>query len=114
MQTEDHPVEYASFEGVIPKGQYGGGAVIVWDRGRWTPLGDVEQGLDRGKLDFELSGEKLRGRWHLVRTGAAGDDDGRWLLIKGRDEQAQAAEVAPSAIGERRGAATAASARALH
>lgn len=92
VQTADHAIEYASFEGVIPKGQYGGGAVIVWDHGRWTPLCDVEQGLASGKLEFELRGEKLRGRWHLVRTGAARDDDGRWLLIKGRDEQARDAD----------------------
>jgi bifunctional non-homologous end joining protein LigD len=61
IQTEDHPLEYADFEGVIPKGNYGAGAMIVWDRGRWIPLEDPGQGLEKGKLLFELKGYKLRG-----------------------------------------------------
>jgi bifunctional non-homologous end joining protein LigD len=92
VQVEDHPMEYGGFEGIIPKGQYGGGTVMVWDRGEWTPLGDVDRGLADGHLKFELHGEKLKGRWALVRM-----DDGRygndrkpsWLLIKDRDDFAR-------------------------
>src|SRR5438046_1635889 len=65
--VEDHPLEYGDFEGIIPAGNYGAGAVIVWDRGRWTPLEDPADGLTRGKLLFELHGIKLRGRWTLVK-----------------------------------------------
>ena len=93
VQTEDHPLEYAGFEGVIPKGEYGGGAVVVWDRGFWQPIDDPHQGLAKGKLDFTLAGEKLRGRWHLVRMRPRKSDRGKasWLLIKGRDAQARPA-----------------------
>src|SRR5712672_3259489 len=62
MQVEDHPVEYGAFEGIIPKGEYGGGTVMLWDRGHWDPLGDPHEGYRTGKLKFELHGEKLRGR----------------------------------------------------
>ncbi len=89
VRVEDHPLEYGDFEGVIPEGQYGAGPVLVWDRGRWLPEGDVDEGLRTGKLEFQLQGEKLTGSWRLVRmrTGkAAGDDN--WLLIKRRDEAA--------------------------
>jgi len=93
VETEDHPLEYATFEGVIPKGEYGAGAVIVWDRGVWEPLGDPHEGLATGKLDFTLAGQKLRGRFHLVRLRPRARERGRvsWLLIKGRDEEARAA-----------------------
>src|SRR4029434_8229690 len=67
MRTEDHPVEYGSFEGVIPEGEYGGGTVLLWDRGTWEPMGDPHQGLAKGKLDFVLRGKKLRGRWTLIK-----------------------------------------------
>ena len=67
VHVEDHPLEYSDFEGTIPKGEYGGGTVIVWDRGTWTPIGDAHKGYAKGHLDFELHGEKLNGRWHLVR-----------------------------------------------
>lgn len=80
VHVEDHPVDYIHFEGVIPEGNYGAGAVIVWDRGRWEPLLDVD--LESGKLLFELHGYKLRGRWTLVKT-KRGDND--WLLIKEHD-----------------------------
>jgi DNA ligase D-like protein (predicted 3'-phosphoesterase) len=69
VHVEDHPLDYADFEGVIPEGNYGAGAVIVWDLGRWTPLADPARGLAAGKLDFVLHGHKLRGRFALVRTG---------------------------------------------
>ena len=82
MRTEDHPLEYARFEGVIPAGEYGAGDVRVWDRGTWRPESDPERGLARGVLDFTLAGEKLRGRWHLVRMRG-----GSWLLFKGRDTE---------------------------
>src|SRR3954470_7279767 len=68
VQVEDHPVEYADFEGIIPPGNYGAGAVIVWDRGAWRPLEDPIAGLKKGHLVFELSGYKLRGQWNLIRT----------------------------------------------
>src|SRR5438876_9724329 len=67
VEVEDHPIEYATFEGSIPEGQYGAGEVIVWDRGTWSPVGDPHDGLRRGKLEFDLNGEKLQGRWVLVR-----------------------------------------------
>jgi bifunctional non-homologous end joining protein LigD len=91
MQTEDHPIEYGDFEGVIPKGEYGGGSVLVWDRGRWIPEGDARESYRRGRLTFELEGEKLHGRFHLVRTrAAAGKRDGKsWLLIKSGDAAAE-------------------------
>jgi bifunctional non-homologous end joining protein LigD len=86
VQVEDHPVEYADFEGLIPEGNYGAGSVIVWDLGRWTPVEDPDEGLASGKLLFDLHGYKLRGRFTLVRTGGKKKPDGRdWLLIKKPD-----------------------------
>jgi len=64
VHTEDHPVEYLNFEGTIPKGEYGGGSMIVWDRGRWEPEGDPQKGLTKGHLAFTLDGARLKGRWH--------------------------------------------------
>src|ERR1044071_4304015 len=89
MQVEDHPIEYGSFEGTIPKGEYGGGTVMVWDRGTWTPLDDPKQGYAKGHLRFELHGAKLRGAWHLVRTGKKDDVKKSWLLFKSRDAEAR-------------------------
>jgi bifunctional non-homologous end joining protein LigD len=96
-QTEDHPIEYGDFEGVIPAGEYGGGPVIVWDRGTWAPIGDPRAGLEKGDLSFVLAGEKLRGRWHLARMRARSGDRGKasWLLIKGRDGEARASNAPP-------------------
>ena len=82
-QTEDHPVDYADFEGVIPPGNYGAGEIIVWDRGKWTPLEDFDEGLRKGKLLFSLDGYKLRGVWTLVRLKNSAKE---WLLIKHQDE----------------------------
>ena len=93
VEVEDHPLEYATFEGVIPPGEYGGGAVLVWDNGSWRPIGDPREGLEKGKLDFELEGGKLRGRFHLVRTRSADRKKANWLLIKGRDAQARDEKV---------------------
>lgn len=93
VQTEDHPLAYADFEGTIPEGHYGAGEVIVWDRGHWEPIGDPHEGLARGKLGFRLHGEKLEGEWELVRMRGRGE--GRpaakpaWLLIKRRDAEAR-------------------------
>src|SRR5512140_1268542 len=78
MQTEDHPVDYADFEGVIPEGEYGAGPMIVWDRGQWRPVGDPREGVKAGKLLFELRGFKLKGMWSLVRMKG----EKEWLLIK--------------------------------
>jgi bifunctional non-homologous end joining protein LigD len=93
MQTEDHPVGYGSFEGVIPKGEYGGGTVLLWDRGTWEPIGDPREGLKKGKLEFLLHGEKLRGSWTLVRIrGRDARESGKtWLLMKHRDDEVRPA-----------------------
>ena len=87
IRVEDHPLDYNSFEGTIPKGQYGAGTVIVWDRGTWTPLGDPRQGLQRGKLLFRLHGDKLAGLWEVVRISKPGDPkQDHWLLLKKRGD----------------------------
>src|SRR2546426_696014 len=80
--VEDHPLEYGDFEGIIPEGNYGAGAVIVWDRGRWVPLEDPQEGLKKGKLLFELRGYKLHGKWTLVKLKKG---EKEWLLIKEKD-----------------------------
>ena len=90
VEVEDHPIAYAKFEGDIPKGQYGGGHVDIWDNGHWRPIGDFDGGLKKGHLEFEMFGKKLRGRWHLVRTRMAGKAQ-QWLLMKGKDEFARMA-----------------------
>jgi bifunctional non-homologous end joining protein LigD len=86
VEVEDHPVEYADFEGLIPAGNYGAGAVIVWDRGAWRPIGDPAAGLEQGKLVFELQGYKLRGEWTLVRTRRQQSGKTEWLLMKHRGD----------------------------
>ena len=101
VQTEDHPLEYGDFEGTIPKGEYGGGTVLVWDKGSWTPLGDPHKGLNKGHLEFELHGKKLGGRWHLIRmAGKPREKRENWLLIKGEDDAARP-EGAPDILEER-------------
>ncbi len=94
VRVEDHPIEYAGFEGVIPAGEYGGGTVMLWDRGTWSPAEpDVATSLAQGELAFSLAGEKLAGAWVLVRT--RGDAGGKsWLLIKRRDQAASTRDVA--------------------
>src|SRR5919112_2152902 len=82
VRVEDHPIEYGHFEGIIPKGNYGAGGIIVWDRGEWVPLEDWREGLEKGKLVFELKGYKLRGKWALVKIKRS---DKEWLLLKERD-----------------------------
>ena len=92
VEVEDHPVKYGSFEGTIPKGQYGGGTVMLWDQGTWEPVGDPHEGLKKGDLKFRLHGERLSGEWALVRMKPRDEDRERgrnnWLLIKHRDEAA--------------------------
>ena len=85
VRVEDHPLEYASFEGTIPKGEYGGGVVQLWDEGRWLPLGEVGRGLEAGSLKFTLFGSRLKGSWTLVRM-----EGENWLWIKERDAFARA------------------------
>src|SRR5579862_3334558 len=82
VKVEDHPLEYGDFEGTIPAGNYGAGGVIVWDRGEWVPLEDPREGMEKGKLLFELKGHKLHGKWTLVKIKKSEKD---WLLIKERD-----------------------------
>jgi bifunctional non-homologous end joining protein LigD len=93
VQVEDHPIEYNKFEGTIPEGEYGGGTVMIWDRGSWEPKDDPHKGLAKGHLSFTLDGEKLHGGWHLVRLHRGpGERRDNWLLIKQHDE----AERSPS------------------
>ena len=97
MQVEDHPLEYAGFEGIIPAGEYGGGTVMVWDRGTWTPeVPDVDAALRKGELKFTLHGKKLGGSWVLVRTRGGSYGKPAWLLIKHRDAFASDEDVAES------------------
>ena len=93
VHVEDHPIEYGTFEGTIPKGEYGGGTVIVWDRGTWQPVGDPHAGIAKGDFKFDVFGEKLQGRWVLVRLKPRpGEKRDNWLLIKERDEFVRPAE----------------------
>jgi bifunctional non-homologous end joining protein LigD len=101
MQTEDHPIEYNQFEGVIPEGEYGGGTVMIWDHGTWQPeVEDVDRALAKGDLKFTLRGKKLKGSWVLVRMR-----DRQWLLIKHRDKNASTVDIAtakPRSVVSRR------------
>jgi len=95
-QVEDHPVDYATFEGVIPEGEYGGGTVMLWDEGTWVPeTDDPDAALAKGELKFTLHGKKLRGSWVLVRTRGFGKQPARpsWLLIKHRDQFASTVDI---------------------
>ena len=93
MEVEDHPLEYANFEGIIPEGEYGGGTVMIWDEGAWSPMEDVDaaRAIDSGEIRFVLAGQKLKGSWTLVRTG-----DRKWLLMKRRDEYASTVDIEES------------------
>jgi len=102
VHVEDHPVEYGDFEGTIPKGEYGGGTVMLWDTGTWEPMGDPHKGLEKGELKFRLSGERLHGGWVLVHTrGAGGEEENQWLLIKERDAEARPGEPDPWGADDR-------------
>ncbi len=101
VETEDHPLEYATFEGTIPKGEYGGGRVIVWDNGHWEPEGDPHQALKKGHLRFKLHGQKLSGQFDLVRMKPRERErTTNWLLLKSRDEHARS-ENDPDILVER-------------
>ena len=108
VRTEDHPLAYGGFEGVIPDGEYGAGTVMLWDRGTWIPEEpDVDASLQQGELKFELFGEKLRGSWVLLRaaTGQGTSKQPQWLLIKRRDRYASTSDVLtekPFSIASRR------------
>lgn len=95
VEVEDHPMEYGGFEGTIPKGQYGGGTVMLWDTGTWEPVGDADEGLRTGRLKFILHGHKLQGHWTLIRMGgkAAQEAKPNWLLIKEHDEYERRADA---------------------
>jgi bifunctional non-homologous end joining protein LigD len=108
MQVEDHPVEYGSFEGVIPEGEYGGGTVMLWDRGTWSleEGSNVAHQIQEGSLKFKLNGKKLHGSWALVRTrGFGGKEKSAWLLIKHRDAFASKKDITlekPRSVASRR------------
>jgi len=90
VEVEDHPLDYGDFEGTIPAGEYGGGTVMVWDRGTWEPITDEVEGYTKGSLKLRLAGEKLKGGFALVRLKRReGDKRDNWLLIKERDEHAR-------------------------
>ncbi|RJE48987.1 MULTISPECIES: DNA ligase D [unclassified Dehalobacter] len=90
VQVEDHPLEYRNFEGTIPKGEYGGGVVMLWDEGLWEPHVNVDEGLRQGGLKFVLNGRRLKGKWALVRLKEkAGEAKVNWLLLKEKDEYAK-------------------------
>uniref|UniRef100_A0A7V4XUE0 DNA ligase (ATP) n=1 Tax=Acidobacterium capsulatum TaxID=33075 RepID=A0A7V4XUE0_9BACT len=101
VEVEDHPLDYGGFEGIIPQGQYGGGTVMLWDRGTWEPLGDAARQLREGNLKFRLQGEKLKGCWALVRMKGkfAGRSKPSWLLIKEHDET-ERGDDAPAIVDE--------------
>jgi bifunctional non-homologous end joining protein LigD len=90
VETEDHPLAYGAFEGRIPDGEYGAGDSLIWDRGTWetVPPGQAAPMKAKGHIELELRGEKLRGRWHLVRTGGGGAGKASWILFKAKDEVA--------------------------
>jgi bifunctional non-homologous end joining protein LigD len=100
VHVEDHPLDYGAFEGTIPAGQYGGGTVLLWDRGTWEPEFDADKGYAKGHLKFRLDGEKLGGSWHLVRMRARPKErQEQWLLIKSEDDFARAPD-APDILDE--------------
>src|SRR5947207_4368756 len=99
VRTEDHPLSYGTFEGTIPKGQYGGGTVMLWDEGTWEPKGDPKAGLKKGHLSFTLQGGRLKGDWDLIRMH--GDEKKEnWLLIKAKDAEARENGLASGFLDE--------------
>lgn len=104
VQTEDHPLKYKDFEGVIPAGEYGGGHMTIWDHGTWIPPVDVEKQMAKGHLEFELKGEKVSGRWRLIRIKGDEGPKSTWLLIKRHDDSAlEAPKLSRSRIKQRKG-----------
>jgi len=107
VHVEDHPVEYADFEGIIPEGEYGGGTVMVWDRGAWEPEGDPDKAYRKGHLKFRLHGEKLKGSWTLARMNSPSDREGKnWLLIKKKDPEARPGHLSDASDMETRSVLT--------
>ncbi|HEJ83215.1 MAG TPA: ATP-dependent DNA ligase, partial [Desulfobacteraceae bacterium] len=107
VHVEDHPLEYADFEGIIPAGEYGGGTVMVWDRGAWEPEGDPDKAYSKGHLKFRLQGEKLKGSWTLVRMNSPPDQEGKnWLLIKKKDPEARPGHLPDASDRETRSVLT--------
>jgi bifunctional non-homologous end joining protein LigD len=104
VATEDHPIDYLDFEGVIPAGEYGGGPMIVWDTGTWAPMGNPETDIEKGSFKFRLAGEKLGGGWMLTRLKSRPEDKGKsnWLLFKERDQamdiEADILETRPESV----------------
>lgn len=93
VQVEDHPLDYRNFEGTIPKGEYGGGVVMLWDEGAWEPYGNVDEGLHKGELKFELHGRRMKGKWALIRLkDKPGETKDNWLLLKEKDEYAKTSD----------------------
>lgn len=93
VQVEDHPLEYGKFEGTIPEKEYGGGTVMLWDRGEWEPWSDPHESIKKGTLKFNVNGQKLRGGWTLVRLKDKGESTTNWILIKERDDAARSEET---------------------
>ncbi len=96
IQVEDHPIDYNTFEGTIPEGEYGGGTVMLWDRGSYTaaddatdPVAELRNGYASGELSFVLHGERLHGAWALIRTRRGAQKQQQWLLVKRRDDDAE-------------------------
>jgi len=107
VHTEDHPIEYGSFEGVIPKDQYGGGTVMIWDTGHWEPIGDPHEAYGKGDFKFRLHGRKLRGEWALVKMGGKAAEDGNnWLLLKKKDGESRPVDEYDILAQQARSAAT--------
>ena len=108
MHVEDHPIEYGEFEGIIPPKQYGSGTVMLWDRGIWRPKEDPIAGYKKGKLKFDLKGEKLQGGWTLVKSHGSTYGDNAWLLFKEDDEsartgaEARIVDIRPDSVTTRR------------
>jgi len=94
VRTEDHPLDYGDFEGIIPKGEYGGGTVMLWDEGTWEPVGDPYEGIKKGHMKFQLHGTRMHGGWALVRMHTRDDKHENWLLIKEKDEKAKVGRAA--------------------
>lgn len=92
VEVEDHPLSYGSFEGEIPKGEYGAGQVYIWDTGIWEPKGSAREGLEKGRLEFSLKGKRLHGNWLLVKTSHVAGNKNQWLLIKRSDKYAASKE----------------------
>jgi bifunctional non-homologous end joining protein LigD len=107
VHTEDHPIEYGGFEGIIPQDQYGGGTVMIWDRGEWEPIGDPSEAYAKGDLKFRLHGQKLRGEWAIVKMGGKAAADGNnWLLIKKKDSESRPVDEYDVLAQQARSAAT--------